>query len=200
MITWIDWKFDIPITYTNTLKSILKTHSSTTKLILILPRHSFQQECIPVRCVMSTAVAISHATHAPCHPCPLPCMPIATQAPTPCHAYPLLYMPPTMYTPCHTCPLPHTPPAMHTPCHACPLPCTPACHACPLPCTPACHACPHHAHLSAMHATEFLTRACENITFLQLLLRTVLIPNNEYLELWENYPFNVTSKLSNKEL
>ena len=44
---------------------------------------------------------------------------------------------------------------------------------------PAMHA-PRHAHPSATHAppllwTEFLTHACENITFPQLLLRTVTI-------------------------
>ena len=54
-------------------------------------------------------------------------------------------------------------PATHTPCHTCS-----PCHASP----PATHAPP------AMHAppqTEFLTHACENITFSQLLSRTVKI-------------------------
>ena len=73
--------------------------------------------------------------------------------------------------------------------HARPLPCTPPCHAhnhaMHTPHSPhmplICHACP----LFATHApfpsprmppprTEFLTQACENITFPQLLLRTVI--------------------------
>ena len=78
------------------------------------------QECIPVGCVPSAAVAISPATHtppamhAPCHACPLPHMP-------PYHTHP-----PVMHALCHThlptmhAPLPHTPP-----CHACPLHHTP---------------------------------------------------------------------------
>ena len=71
-----------------------------------------KQECIPVGCVPSTAVAVSPATHAR--------------------------------------------PAMHAPHHTCPLTCLSlAMHAAPL-------------------LTEFLTHACENITFPQLLLRTVI--------------------------
>ena len=46
---------------------------------------------------------------------------------------------------------------------------TPLPHISP-PCTPPCHARPP-------LWTEFLTRACENITFLQLLLRTVKLVN-----------------------
>ena len=117
-----------------------------------------------------------------------------------CHACPLPYTPPAMHVPCHTCP-----PAMHAPCHASPLPCMPPathdplphthpCHACPLchasppPCKPRathdplphthpCHACPptHAPYHACPPWTEFLTHACENITFAQLLLRTVKI-------------------------
>ena len=58
-------------------------------------------------------------------------------------------------------------PATHAP-----LPYTPLTyHTHPLPCMPPCH-----IHPTAMHApprSEFLTHACENITFPQLLLRTV---------------------------
>ena len=108
------------------------------------------QECIPVECLTSAAVAVSPAMHAPCHgcpllamhatchACPLPCMPT-------CHTCPLPCMPP-----CHTCPLPHMPlphmpPVIHAPCYACPLSCMPPvthapsptmhapCHAYPLP-------------------------------------------------------------------
>ena len=64
----------------------------------------FQQECIPVGCVPSAAVAVSPATHyhsPPAPPCPLPRRPPATHAPLP--HIPLPCMPPR-----HTCP----------PCHA----------------------------------------------------------------------------------
>ena len=75
--------------------------------------------------------------------------------------------------PCHACPLPHT--HTHTlPCmppyHAhpllctSPLPCMPPCHKCPLPCMSSC---------PAMHTSPGGQNSCENITFLQLLLRTV---------------------------
>ena len=119
-----------------------------------------------------------------------------------CHAHPpptmhtsLPYMPPChMCPPCHAHPLPYTPPAMHVshhaclPCHASPFPC----HACPsathVPPPPHMHPCykyPHHACPPTTHAnlpcmppppppgTEFLTCACDNITFPRLLLRTV---------------------------
>ena len=88
---------------------------------------------------------------------------------------------------CHARPHCHAyQPAKHAPCHACPPPCTPPCHTCPHHAWPPCHACfplpcmppSHHACPPAMHAplwTEFLTHACENITFPQLLLRTVII-------------------------
>ena len=111
---------------------------------------TFPQLCIPVGRIPSAAVAISPAMHTPSHK-----------------------HPPAMHAP-----LPS--PAMHAPCNAChPLPCMPslAMHA-PLPCmpSPAMHVAP------AMYAipchtsplwTEFLTHACENITFRQLLLQTV---------------------------
>ena len=94
-----------------------------------------QQECIPVGCVPSTAVAISPAMYT----CP------------PCHARPLSHMPPSamhvsaMHTsimhaplPCtpsslHV-PLPRMPPAMHAPSatHTT-LPCMPSHHVWPLP-------------------------------------------------------------------
>ena len=65
-----------------------------------------KQECIPVGCVASAAVAVSPGMHAPTTHAPLPCTP-------PCHAHPY-----------HAHPLPCTP-------HACP----PATHA-TLPRTP----------------------------------------------------------------
>ena len=47
------------------------------------------------------------------------------------------------------------------------------------PCTPLCHTCPpRYTCPPTMHTpmwTEFLTHACENITFLQLLLQAVII-------------------------
>ena len=70
-----------------------------------------EQECIPVGCVPPAAIAVSPATHAPCHACspatyspptmhaPLPCM-------SPCHACPLPWMPP-----CDSLPLPHMSPS-----------------------------------------------------------------------------------------
>ena len=86
-------------------------------------------------------------------------------------------------SPCHACPLAHTPTAMHTLCHACPR------HTCPLPCMPLCHVhpttqpCTHLAIHSPCHAyplpcmppVDRMTDAYENITFEQLLLRTVKI-------------------------
>ena len=53
-------------------------------------------------------------------------------------------------------PATYAPPATHAPHHTCPLPCP----------SPTMHA--------ATLWTEFLTHACENITFPQLLLRTVI--------------------------
>ena len=97
--------------------------------------------------------------HAPCHVCP------------PCHACPMLCMPPAMHAPHHACPYHACPP----PCHACPPPTrhAPAMQACPPLCMPA----PPTMHAPVMHAplgTECLTDACENISFPQLLLRTVI--------------------------
>ena len=133
------------------------------------------------------------AMHTPCHAHPLPHIPHATHAPAthaPHHACPL-----AMHAPCHAQPLPCMPPAMHAtlPCtsphHACLLPCMPppATHASllctppathtPLPCMPpATHTPTTHTPLPCMPPplwTEFLTHACENITFPQLLLRTI---------------------------
>ena len=51
--------------------------------------------------------------------------------------------------------------------HAPPPPCTPPCHTCPLLCMP--------PTARAPPRTEFLTHACENITFPQLLLLTVIM-------------------------
>ena len=95
-----------------------------------------------------------------------------------CHAYP----PPQhacpryheLNSPYHTHPLPHTP-TTHAPCHVHPLPYMPPlphmppCHACRqlhMP-PPPCHACPPLPHMPRK------TDVCENITFPQLLLRTV---------------------------
>ena len=87
--------------------------------------------------------------HLSCHAC----MPLATHTPLP-------HMPPAMHASLPH--LPHTPLPHTHPCHTClPL----ATHA-PLPRMPPCHT-PHPMW------TEFLTHACENITFPQLLLRTV---------------------------
>ena len=65
---------------------------------------------------------------------------------------------------CHAQPRHTRPPAMHAP-----VTYTPATHA-PLPCMPPCH-----AHPSVMHAPPMnrITDRCKNITFPQLLLRTV---------------------------
>ena len=83
--------------------------------------------------------------------------------------------------PMHTPP----PPATNAPCHACP-PATHPHHACACHAfSTLCHACPFlphmppATHILLRHAcplwTDFLTHACENITFLQLHLRTVKI-------------------------
>ena len=111
-------------------------------------KHSNKQECIPVGCVPSAAVAVSPATHAStghtCHPLP--------------------HMPPTTHAPYHTCPPPHMPP-----CHACTL-----CHTTPFTMHgPLCHAGPPFAtHAPPM---DRMTDTCENITFPQLLLQTVMM-------------------------
>ena len=103
------------------------------------------QECIPVGCLPFPC-----SGRLSCHACPPPCM-------HPCHACSL---------PCYACP-----PAMHAP-----LPHTPT-----LPCMPPTltHTWPLHYTYAALHHacplwTDFLTHACENITFPQLLLRTVI--------------------------
>ena len=89
--------------------------------------------------------------HAPCHACPLPCMPPAMHAP--CHACPLPHMPPchafppAMHAPsCHACPLPHMSPAMHAPW----LPCMPP----QLPHMPPAMYTPYHAHHACPPATH----------------------------------------------
>ena len=87
----------------------------------------------------------------------------------PSHAPPT---PPCMPT-YHTCP-----PAAHAPHHTCHLPCTSS-----LPYTPPPPPCMAPSQNAPSHAcpslpppwAEFLTHACENITFPQLLLRTVNI-------------------------
>ena len=85
----------------------------------------------------------------PCTPLPLPCMPLSCMhAPLPC---PPPCMPPAMHSPIH--PHTHAPsPIMHAPTHP------------PQTCPPA---------TMQPTWTEFLKDACENITFPQLLLRTV---------------------------
>ena len=83
-----------------------------------------------------------------CHACPLPCTPPVMHTPPPCTSLP------------HIPPQPHTPPAMHAPLQCPSLPHTP----------PAIHAPTMYTPLW----TEFLTHACENITFPQLLLWTVI--------------------------
>ena len=92
------------------------------------------QECIPVGCITSTAVAVSPAKHTPlpCHACPPPRTPLLPCTPPATHASPAMHAP-----------------AMHAPCHATPLPRTPP--------------------------VNRITDRCKNITFPQLLLRTVKI-------------------------
>ena len=109
------------------------------------------QECIPVRCVLSDSVTVSPATHTPCHASPSP-----------------PYTPPL----CRTCHPPHM-----SPCHAYPI-----MHALCLTLTLPYHTCPFTMQAPfATHAprTERMTDACENITFLQLLLWMV-----DILECW----------------
>ena len=102
-----------------------------------------------IRC----STVVSPATHTPCHACP---------------SSPRIPSPFTMQAPLHhTCPL----------CHTCPpLPCIP-----PSPCIPPL---PHrppspHPHFAmhppfTTHRMDRMTDACENITFPELLLRTVI--------------------------
>ena len=131
-------------------------------------------------------VTYAPAMHNPPLPCithPLPCMP---------HPLPCMSPLPTHAPSCHTCPLPcmppcHAHPTMHMPHHAYLSPCMPfhqtcPCHACSPPAmhasTPAMHA-PYHACPPAMHTppapVDRMTDACENIAFLQLLMRRVII-------------------------
>ena len=120
--------------------------------------------------------------HAPCNTCPVPCMPLfAMHAPL-CHACTPPCMPPAAtHTPCHTChpchtyPLPHMPPLPHMSPFTTHVPLCYAC--CPLPCMPpfATHA-PLAMHVP--HPLNRITDRCKNITFPQLLLRTVKILYN----------------------
>ena len=78
-------------------------------------------------------------------------------------------------------PATHGPPAQMPHCHAYPLPCMPTTMH-----TPLCHAHPNFATHApfAMHPhpplwTEGMTHVCENITFPQLLLRTVVMTLNQ---------------------
>ena len=117
----------------------------------------------------------------PCHTCPLPCTnPLPRMSP--CHACSPVHTSLPCMPPCHT-PLPCKPPATHAPYHAFhPLSCmTP--NACPsLPCTPPlCHVHPTLLH-HAFPPTDKMTDACENITFPQLLLRTVIIRHSNLIQ------------------
>ena len=98
--------------------------------------------------------------HTPCHALPSP----ATHNPP--------YMPPPTHTschaPCNTCPLamhapspppPRMPPATHAPRDTCPTPATRP----PTTCSP----------------VDRMTDTCENVTFPQLLLRTVIMTRCE---------------------
>ena len=99
-----------------------------------------------------------HAAPLPCTPL-LPCMPLPPHMPPVCHSHPLH----------HTCPhSPHTPPSPYTPlCHAH----HPFCHACP----PSAHTPPFATHTPCPLWTD---RCLKNITFPQLLLRTVKITSH----------------------
>ena len=87
-----------------------------------------KQECIPVGCVLSAALAVSPATHAPCHACQLH------------HAT----SPFAIHTPFAT----HAPFITHGPSFA--------------------------THDPAPLPLNRITDMCKNITFPQLLLRTVI--------------------------
>ena len=112
--------------------------------------------------------------HAPHHACPLQCTPPARHANLAMHAPHHACTPPTTHAPLPPC----TSPMTRTPCNAHPH------HTCPLQCIPPimrtsamhtpCHACPPATHAPSRLWTEFLTHACENITFPQLLLRAVI--------------------------
>ena len=53
------------------------------RMILYIEINNLKQECIPVGCVPSAAVAISPTIHTPCYAHPLLCTPPATHAPPP---------------------------------------------------------------------------------------------------------------------
>ena len=103
------------------------------------------------------------SVHLSCHAHPLPHIPLCNACPLP-----LLCTPATMHAPTMNTPATHGP-VMHAPCHACPtLPCMPPTmhplqHTCPPPHMLPPH--PYHTHTPLW--TEFLTHACENITFPQ---------------------------------
>ena len=88
-------------------------------------------------------------------------VPSAAVAVSPAQHTPLPCTPPTTHAHCHA----------HTPHHACPL------SRIPLPCMPLLPYMPppRHTHSVSLPCTppDRMTDACENITFLQLLLRTV---------------------------
>ena len=130
-------------------------------------------------------MAVCPAKHAP-----LLCMPLpAIQSP-----HPLPCTPPSCHTslPVTNNPL-HAPSHTHTPCHApcntCPLAmhAPPLRHACPLPRIPpvthahSCHTCPTPATRppTTCSPVNRMTDTCENFTFLQLLLRTVIMTRCE---------------------
>ena len=71
----------------------------------ITPKLWYKQECIPVGCVPSTAVAVSPAS---CHA--HPCLPPTLQRTPPCHTHPHTCLPDM-----HAHPDMHLPPTMHTP-------------------------------------------------------------------------------------
>ena len=82
-----------------------KNTSLSTSVNGPIERKQNYQECIPVGCVPSAAVAISPAMHAPCYTCPLPhiTLPLPCTLPPPCMAP----------TPFHACHPPCTPNATH---------------------------------------------------------------------------------------
>ena len=99
---------------------------------------------------------------------------------------------------CHACPLPatHAPTAMHVSLPCMTPPHTPPATYAPLPCIPPCHTCPPPPHMPPLPCsppwTEFLTHACENITFPQLLLWTVIkIVDIERQEPYYLYPIDL---------
>ena len=123
------------------LRPFLHVHKTVVQLRPVCVT-LYKQECIPVGCVPSAAMAVSPAMHAPHHACPLPCMPHLPCTPPPC-------MPPfATHAPCHTCLF-----TLHAPIH----------HLCPLPCMPL-HG-THHHKIQLFHVlTHFLcVDICEGI-------------------------------------